>query len=83
VRHLDGHGPVELVVVGQIDAAEPSLAQNAHDPVAPDFRWNRLGWGFSPDRMTRPILDGVFRLTHALAVCMGRCRLSLLDWRPG
>ena len=36
VRHLDGHGPLQLVVVGQVDEAEAALAQDSLDPVATD-----------------------------------------------
>ena len=36
MRHLDGHGPLQLVVVGQIDEAEAALAQHFLDPVATD-----------------------------------------------
>ena len=43
MRHLDGHRAAQLVVVGQIDEAEPALAQHSFDPVATDaFRELRL-----------------------------------------
>ena len=34
MRHLDGHRAAQLVVLGQIDQAEPALAQHSFDPVA-------------------------------------------------
>ena len=37
VRHLDGNGAVELVVVGEVDSAEAAFAQQADYPVAADF----------------------------------------------
>ena len=37
VRHLDGDGAVEVVVVGKIDPSEPALTQTADDPVTPDL----------------------------------------------
>ena len=36
VRHLDGDGPVQLLVVGQIDEAEAAFAQHLLDAVATD-----------------------------------------------
>jgi hypothetical protein len=38
VRHLDGHRALELVVAGQEDAAEATLAQEPLDAVAADVR---------------------------------------------
>ena len=36
VRHLDGHGAMQLLVVGQVDQAEAALAQQPLHPVAAD-----------------------------------------------
>ena len=36
MRHLDGDGPVQLLVVGQIDQSETALAQEPFHPVAAD-----------------------------------------------
>ena len=36
VRHLDGDGPLQLLVVGQVDATEAALAQDPLNPVAAD-----------------------------------------------
>ena len=36
VRHLDGHEPLQLLVVGQVDAPEAALAQDSLDAVATD-----------------------------------------------
>ena len=36
VRHLDGDGPVQLLILGQIDEAEAPFAQHFLDPVATD-----------------------------------------------
>ena len=38
MRHLDGDKPLQLVVVGEVNEAEPALAQNFLDPVATDVR---------------------------------------------
>ena len=36
MRHLDGDGPVQLLVLGEIDEAEAPLAQHFLDAVATD-----------------------------------------------
>ncbi len=36
MRHLDCHRPAQLVVLGQIHQAEPTLAQHAFDPIPTD-----------------------------------------------
>ena len=36
MRHLDRHEPLQLVVVGQVDEAEPAFAQDPLDAVAAD-----------------------------------------------
>jgi hypothetical protein len=36
VRHLDGHGPVQFVVVRQVNPPEAALAQQSLHPVAAD-----------------------------------------------
>ena len=41
VRHLDGDGAVEVIVVSKIDPSEPALTEPADDPVAPDVRRQR------------------------------------------
>ena len=38
VRHLDRHGAVKIVIVGEINPSEPTLTETADDPVAPDPR---------------------------------------------
>ena len=43
VRHLDRHGALQLVVVGQVDEAEAALAQQPLDAVAADVRRQRGG----------------------------------------
>jgi hypothetical protein len=37
VRHLDGHAALELVVVGQVDAAEPAFTQQPLDAITADL----------------------------------------------
>ena len=44
MRHLDGHLSLQLVVVGQEDAAEAAAAQELLDPVSPD-QLRQLGHG--------------------------------------
>jgi hypothetical protein len=36
VRHLDGHVPVQLLILSQIDKAEAPVSQDVLDPVATD-----------------------------------------------
>jgi hypothetical protein len=38
MRHLNRHAAAELVVVGQVDAAEAPFAQHALDAIAADRR---------------------------------------------
>ena len=38
VRHLDRHGAVELVVVGEIDPSEAALSKQPDHPIATDLR---------------------------------------------
>lgn len=42
VRHLDRDGPIQLVVHGQVDQAEPAFAEHALDTIAADEFGNRI-----------------------------------------
>jgi len=37
VRHLDGYGSVEVIVMSKIDPSEPTLTQASEDRVTPNF----------------------------------------------
>ena len=39
MRHLDGDGPLQLIVVGEVNEAEAAFAQDPLDAVATDLRW--------------------------------------------
>jgi hypothetical protein len=47
IGHLDGHWSIDVVVMGQIDPAEPSPAQQADHPITADLSglagWRRAG----------------------------------------
>ena len=47
-RYLDRHRTVKLVVVGQVDPAEPALAQPPEDPIPADHL------GIAQIRIRRP-----------------------------
>ncbi len=54
--HLDCHGTLQLVVVGQVDQAETTLAEYLLDPVAPDVRGGkRIGWGWLPSGLVHSL----------------------------
>src|SRR5262245_60528972 len=64
---FDGHGSVEVIVPGEVDAPEASLAEPPHDPVAAD------DWGIAPRKLVRCLsrryssgidLDQVHRLVR-------------------
>ena len=68
MRHLDGHEPLQLVVVGQVDEAEAALAQHLLDPVATDVL--RLGGGNGQGGglviVARLVVAGSFGIKHGL-----------------
>ena len=39
VRHLDGDGPLQLIVVSQVDETEAALAEDSLHPIATDLLW--------------------------------------------
>src|ERR1700687_1459091 len=62
VRHFNGHHPLQLVVMCEIDHAETALAQQLLDPVAPDVRGRgRIAWGWVPSGL----VYGLVRVVHA------------------
>ena len=73
VRHLDGHGPMQLFVVGQVDEAETPFSQESLDPVAADSL--RQLWRRSlSDRGMRINLEFASR-SQGMAVIHARTRL--------
>jgi hypothetical protein len=78
VRHLDGHEPLQLLVVGQVDQAEAALTQEPLDAVAADVRgcgrgrngraWfrrrHRRGHGINGRAWFPSALDGLVRIVH-------------------
>src|SRR5262249_35739819 len=64
VRHLDGHEPLQLLVVGQVDDAEATLAQDFLHPVATNLLRSFGGNLFHGCWLIRAGLDGILWLSH-------------------
>jgi len=68
VRDLDGHEPLQLVVVGEVDEAEAAPAQHLLDPVATDLV-RKCGRGVSDGgcvHVTRPVCTRIASVVHEL-----------------
>ena len=67
VRDLDGNGPVQLLILGQIDKAEAAFAEDLLDAVATDVLWLRSGNGGGGALVfaARMIISGLLRVVHS------------------
>jgi hypothetical protein len=63
MRHLDGHEPPALVIVGQINKAESTFAQHPFDPVATEVAKGGLG-SEGRDWFPSRVVNGLVKIVH-------------------